>query len=192
METTNNPRREAILAEAVRVFGRFGYKKTAVQDLADAAGLSKPGLYLHFASKDEIFRAAMEKYLSDALDDVKNLLTQHEVPLDKRVLGAMDSWFGRHLRTFTPEAFDVIAAGDRLSFKEVEGIKQLLMQLFAETFQQAGFDPSDAANRAQVLFLCGLSWKQPGMTPQAFLSAIKPCVQVCCEGASGANGDEIK
>ncbi len=43
-------RRESILQAAVGVFLRYGYKKTSMDDLARAAGLSRQGLYLHFAT----------------------------------------------------------------------------------------------------------------------------------------------
>jgi AcrR family transcriptional regulator len=180
VETKNDHRRDAILDEAVRVFGRFGYQKTSVQDIAAAAGLSKPGLYLHFSGKDEIFSAAIEKYLSDALDEVRRLLAQDAVTLGDRLLAAMEAWFGRHLSTFTPQSFDVIEAGDRLSADKVEGVKRSLRQAIANALIVNGFTESAASDRAQVLFLCGLSWKQPGTTPEKFRSVMDTCVRVCC------------
>ena len=54
-------KREAFLDSAIGVFARFGFKKTSVDDLAQAAELSKQGLYLNFASKEEIYLAAMQK-----------------------------------------------------------------------------------------------------------------------------------
>ena len=50
---------QTILRAVIPVFGRLGFRKAAMDDLAEAAGLSKQGLYLHFASKEEIFVAAM-------------------------------------------------------------------------------------------------------------------------------------
>lgn len=175
-------RREAILTKAVQVFGRFGYRKTSVQDIANASGLSKPGLYLHFSGKDEIFSAALEKYLTEALTEVRERLEREKEPLQDRLHAAMEAWFGRHLGTFTPEAFDVIEAGDRLSFEKVHEFKQTLTGAFTEAFVRAGFDLPAAADRAQVLFLCGLSWKQPGTTPEIFRSTMTTCVRVCCGG----------
>src|SRR5262245_29785734 len=49
-------RQEAIFAAAIAIFLRFGFKKTSMDDLARAAGLSRQGLYLHFASKDALFK----------------------------------------------------------------------------------------------------------------------------------------
>ena len=47
-------KKELILNAAIPVFGKSGFKKTSIKDLADAADISKQGLYLHFSSKEEI------------------------------------------------------------------------------------------------------------------------------------------
>lgn len=184
-ETRADDRRAAILNAALRVFGRHGYHKTSVQDVADAAGLSKPGLYLHFTGKDELFAAAMERYLSDALVGVRAALDERSAPFPDRLARAMDAWFGRHLATFAPEAFDVIEAGDRLSSNTVEAAKHAFQHAMALAFIERGFDEGAATDRAHALFLCGLSWKQPGTTPERFRSSMDVCVRVCCSGDGG-------
>ena len=61
-QLTTPDKKELILNAAIRVFGKSGFKKTSIEDLADAADISKQGLYLHFSSKEEIFQAAIQKY----------------------------------------------------------------------------------------------------------------------------------
>jgi AcrR family transcriptional regulator len=73
---TGGQRKEQILNAAVGVFGKFGFKKTSVDDLAAAAGISKQGLYLHFSSKEEVFLAGLQKYLDDCLSRVQQELTK--------------------------------------------------------------------------------------------------------------------
>jgi AcrR family transcriptional regulator len=53
-------RRGEILATAKEMFVRDGYKTVTTRALAEAAGLSQTGLYLYFASKEEILRAICE------------------------------------------------------------------------------------------------------------------------------------
>jgi AcrR family transcriptional regulator len=55
----NAARRAAILESATTVFLRYGFKKTSMDDLARAAGLSRQGLYLHYPTKDALFKAAV-------------------------------------------------------------------------------------------------------------------------------------
>lgn len=52
-------KREALLDAAAGVFLRYGHKKTSMDDLARAAGLSRQGLYGHFDGKDVLFKAAV-------------------------------------------------------------------------------------------------------------------------------------
>jgi AcrR family transcriptional regulator len=49
--------RELLLRAAEQVFARVGYEKAQVDEIAEAAGFSKGGLYAHFKSKEELFLA---------------------------------------------------------------------------------------------------------------------------------------
>ena len=48
-------RREQLLHTAVGVFAENGYHATSMNDVAEAAGVTKPVLYQHFSSKRELF-----------------------------------------------------------------------------------------------------------------------------------------
>lgn len=52
-----DPKVQRILSAAMEVVARYGFRKTSMQDLADAAGISRAALYLHFRNKEDIFRA---------------------------------------------------------------------------------------------------------------------------------------
>ncbi|GAA2151799.1 MULTISPECIES: TetR/AcrR family transcriptional regulator [Glycomyces] len=52
--------RDAIVAAAVPVFGRYGFRKTTMDLLAQAAGVSRPAVYQYFPNKTAVFRAVVE------------------------------------------------------------------------------------------------------------------------------------
>lgn len=54
-------RREQLLAMARVVFARNGFHDTSMNDVAAEAGVTKPVLYQHFASKRELYRAVLEE-----------------------------------------------------------------------------------------------------------------------------------
>jgi AcrR family transcriptional regulator len=54
-------RREAILAVAVRLFRQHGYGGVGIEDVGAAAGITGPGVYRHFESKEEILAAAFNR-----------------------------------------------------------------------------------------------------------------------------------
>lgn len=60
-------RREQILAAAGREFARRGYEATTVRDIAQAVDIRPSSLYRHFASKQEILDAVMERFSRELL-----------------------------------------------------------------------------------------------------------------------------
>lgn len=60
-------KRDQILASALGVFGRYGYKRTSMDLIAQAAGVSRPALYQHFNGKADVFRAAADRMLDELI-----------------------------------------------------------------------------------------------------------------------------
>src|SRR5437763_17218899 len=56
--------RERILDAAMEMFARYGYRRASMDQVAEAAGLTRQAVYHHFQSKEALFRAAV-----DALHD---------------------------------------------------------------------------------------------------------------------------
>ncbi|MBU6315065.1 MAG: TetR/AcrR family transcriptional regulator [Acidobacteria bacterium] len=54
-------RREQILDVSVQVFARRGFHSTSMNDVADAAGVTKPVLYQHFESKQDLYLALLDE-----------------------------------------------------------------------------------------------------------------------------------
>ncbi len=52
--------REQVVQSARQVFARYGYKKTALDDIAREARKGKSTIYYYFKSKDEIFKAVID------------------------------------------------------------------------------------------------------------------------------------
>ena len=92
-----NAREERILAAALPVFGRYGFRKASMDEIARSADISRQGLYLRFASKDALFRAAVRQELDTALGDVSRCLNEEGVGLERRAVAALDAWLGRYV-----------------------------------------------------------------------------------------------
>lgn len=52
------PRRERLLAEAVRLFHERGYHEVSIADIGEAAGINASSVYTHFAGKADLLAAA--------------------------------------------------------------------------------------------------------------------------------------
>ncbi|MEU6593686.1 helix-turn-helix domain-containing protein [Streptomyces sp. NPDC046881] len=58
-------KRDQILTAALGVFGRYGFRRTSMDLLAQAAGMSRPALYQHFKSKADVFKAVGARLVAD-------------------------------------------------------------------------------------------------------------------------------
>jgi AcrR family transcriptional regulator len=58
-------RRLVIQKEAGRLFARAGYAGATLDDIAAAAGVTKPMVYRHFASKKALYLALLEQHEND-------------------------------------------------------------------------------------------------------------------------------
>ena len=65
--------RATILSAGLDVFSQFGFRGTTLDQIAEAAGLSKPNLLYYFASKEAIHSALLERLLETWLDPLKAL-----------------------------------------------------------------------------------------------------------------------
>jgi AcrR family transcriptional regulator len=66
-------REHAILDAATAVLSQKGYDLMTMDDVAGAVGISKPSLYKHFKSKEELVGEALIRLLDGALDYVAAL-----------------------------------------------------------------------------------------------------------------------
>lgn len=90
-------RRDGVLSAALETFVRYGYRKTSMEDIAAAARISRPGLYFLFASKRELFTAAITRALEQDLHTVARALDDEAHLLHERLLEAFDTWTGRYI-----------------------------------------------------------------------------------------------
>jgi len=68
-------RREArLLDAAARLFARFGFDKTSIDEIAREAGVSKGAVYLHWPSKDALFEATLIREGLRLQDDIRTSL----------------------------------------------------------------------------------------------------------------------
>lgn len=73
-EISQDLKKNQILEAAKQVFGRFGFAKTTLDDVASAVGMKKASLYYYYESKEELFK-----------DVVKSETSEFITELDKKV-----------------------------------------------------------------------------------------------------------
>lgn len=68
------PSTERILMSALYLFATKGYEGTAVREICEAAGITKPTLYHHYGSKEGVYRALVDGALENFRQDIAHAL----------------------------------------------------------------------------------------------------------------------
>ena len=71
-DTRIQKKNQAVILEAgLQVFSQYGFRGATLDQVAAAAGLSKPNLLYYFKSKDAIYTSLLEKLLEDWLEPLQ-------------------------------------------------------------------------------------------------------------------------
>ncbi|AZN96666.1 TetR/AcrR family transcriptional regulator [Mesorhizobium sp. M9A.F.Ca.ET.002.03.1.2] len=97
-DIATDPKRVRILDGAMKVFLAYGYARTTMDDIARAADMSRPALYLQFKNKTDIYRAIALMLLSRSLEQAKTALAG-EGPFAERMMRAIDEALISMMRT---------------------------------------------------------------------------------------------
>ncbi len=141
---------EQILDAAIEVFLRQGYKKTSMDELAASAGLSRPGLYFHFANKEQLFTAALERVTAGIKSAVHLALKRADLDLAARLFAAFEALHPKELD------FDSTGKMHELLEAAVTNGPELVEQLRLDFVRSvaAEFQAADA----------GAAWNEHGVT----------------------------
>ncbi len=113
---TGDPRRDVILTAAFECFVNYGFRRTSMEDIAGAAGLSRPTLYQTYRNKADIFRAFVEATINVVVKDVRRAF-DGEAPIEDRLMAALDRGFLQPHRELaaTPHGVELIGVNKEIA-----------------------------------------------------------------------------
>lgn len=82
--------RAKIIVGAAEVFERVGFGGASISDILDRAGVAKGALYFHFATKDEVARAVIERQHEIARAGSNAILATPRPAIEHMVLVSID------------------------------------------------------------------------------------------------------
>ncbi len=90
--------RAQIVAHATRLFAAHGFDGTALQEIADAVGVTKPAVLHHFPSKEHIRAGVLDAIVAHWNEALPRLLLASHTAHDRfeAVFGELLSFFGAH------------------------------------------------------------------------------------------------
>lgn len=106
-----NNKTERVLAASLTCFKQYGFKRTSMEDIAKAADMSRPSLYLVFKNKTDIFRSLSEAFHAKTLLATQQALDM-DAPMQERITAAVVArmtplYALAHDSVHGPELFDV-------------------------------------------------------------------------------------
>lgn len=185
-------RRNAILEAAAGVFLRYGFKKTSMDDLARAAGLSRQGLYLHFATKEALFKDAVLHLIATTRAAGRAALGREELALEDRLLAAFEAVHGHAVGQPGAEHMnELLETATQLVGPTVNEVEQSLAGDVAKLLRSAGVAAAwkEAGVSAKDLaeHLCAASYgvKHRVTTVAEYREQMRVAVRIVCRGGRG-------
>lgn len=125
----SNDKRPKTIIAAHQVFIKYGYRRTTMGDLAEAAEISRPALYLLYANKEDIFRAVVTRYF-DLVSERSDERVKAAACLDDKLEAAMQTWVvDPYIEvSSSPEAGEIYEAG----YTFAEDLREQYTQSFAK------------------------------------------------------------
>lgn len=190
MNVANDPeaaRQVEIVEAATGIFLRYGFKKTAMEDIARAVGISRQALYLYFPTKEAVFKAVISRSLAAMRTEARAALAHQDHDIEERVLGAFEAL---HSKAVGVEHLgELIATTATLTgpvFREMEQavVRDMAQALdtagVAARWTRAGVSPMELA---QHLAATSEGIKFSAKTLEEYLDRMRIAVRIVCWGA---------
>ena len=183
-------RRDLVLEAAQGVFLRYGFKKTSMDDLARAAGLSRQGLYLHFKTKEALFKAAFEHLLVQIHAATRAALTRSAASLEDRLLGAFEASHGHVFTSSKSDHLDeLFGTATAMIGAQYEAAERELIAAIADALSHDGvaaaWKPAGitAKDLAEHLHATSYGVKHTVSTLAAYQARMRTAIKIVVRGA---------
>ena len=87
---TGRPVKERLLRVATRLFARHGFEGTSVQDIVDAAGVTKGAMYPYYGSKDDLLYEGYHQLLTMQMSHLTDIAKGSGTPEERLRAAAID------------------------------------------------------------------------------------------------------
>jgi AcrR family transcriptional regulator len=180
-QTTAHPdaRRQSILDAAKEAFSRYGYSRTSMADIAASAHVSRPALYEHFRSKEDVFRNLGETLMEAALKAAETAWPA-SVPFGEGLANAIlakDLEFFRLIH-LSPHGAEILAQNEVLS----AGLHDRMQQRFANLVARRAAHTDSAALTGRVVAHAVEGLKHCAKTEKDFVAAVRQLAALVAGG----------
>jgi AcrR family transcriptional regulator len=132
----------AIVLAGLRLFTQYGYRKTSIDDIAQAAQVAKRTVYLHFENKAAVFLAILDYLGGQVLERCAAAELSGGTPVG-RLAGLLDAYFGMAFEVFSksehvPELEETFSKLARTKIAEFNVEYKARLAKFLRSLQKTG------------------------------------------------------
>lgn len=165
--------RQAVIAAALELFASAGFRRTSIEDLARHAGVSRPTVYAHFESKEDIFRTLVHDLHEQHLGAMEAAI-ERDGPLADRLYRSLVARFSGfiELASSSPFAPELLDEGSRICGDIIADARARTLRLLrllledADERSELDLDRSglSVSAAAMVIYDCAEGAKEDGTT----------------------------
>jgi AcrR family transcriptional regulator len=123
-------RAEELLDRALNLFLEHGFEATTIEAISSALGMSRRTIYSRYGDKDTLFRAALQRAISEWIVPVEQLRAAESVDLEATLLGIARLWLANIRR---PSGWRLVRIANTEAFTRPEVAQYLRAQMGAGT-----------------------------------------------------------
>ena len=167
-------------------FSLYGVKKTSMEDIARAAGLSRQSIYKKFGSKKGVLEWVLATFIEDVVNGAVKALSQPVSCNPKEtVLKVFECWSGElaPIISNTPHGAEILETGMRFAVEDKDWESEL-MGLLADYLIRSGLcdDKSLSIEQARALNFASKGIMLKTQTAQEFSQEMMRVIQVIFRG----------
>lgn len=177
------PLQKVIVRKAWQSFNNFGYKKTTMDDVARAAGVSRQTVYAHFPNKEALLCAVAELGMTPRLKNFESCLHDREISIEDRLIKAFSTSLAD--LTGTEVAEELSAVGEKYEKIARETTIEMLTRFLENTYisrrwAKVGLTPKILASN---LVIVSRGIRDTATSPEEYRMHIRAAVLLLCVGS---------
>jgi AcrR family transcriptional regulator len=150
----------------VAALARQGLRKSSMEDLGHATGVSRQALYNRFGSKAALIDWTIQSLIDRSLADALRCLENPGATLAVRLLGALDAWVGQHMDRLraSPHGIEIIVMAGPVPSDSVRAAERKLIAAMAGVIRLSGPGALVSRSGSMAQALC---WTAKGLVHAA-------------------------
>ncbi|WP_262694715.1 TetR/AcrR family transcriptional regulator [Kordiimonas aquimaris] len=170
-----------LLSKAMDVFIRYGFRKTSMEDVARAVGMSRQAIYNRFKNKKALFKAVVDAMMHESFDAARAAIEEDGKSIHARLLNAFDCAAGQHVDALrsSPHSYEVIAMVNVEGADEVELMQRQFNADIAEVLVSEGLfeDNKQAQDAMFAMFVASKGLLYSAENRQAFSDGLERVIR---------------